>query len=108
MDDSDRTAVRDHQDLLAWMEAEHVCEEVIHAGEEVLEGLGVVCPRALARDPSSVSVAEAFLYLRRGEPFPGPEAAFPQPWIDLHRQADVRHDDLRGLPRSGQIARIDS
>ena len=44
MNDPNRSPVGDHQDLLAWMEAEHVCEEVIHTGGEVLERLGIVCP----------------------------------------------------------------
>ena len=32
MDDADRAAVGDHQHLLVWVEAEHICEEVTDAG----------------------------------------------------------------------------
>ena len=55
MDDPDRAAVGDHEHLLARVEAEHIREEVVHAGREVLEGLGIVCAGALAGAPAPVA-----------------------------------------------------
>lgn len=74
LDDPDRPAVRDHQDFLAGMEPEDICKEVIHAGGEVLERLGIICPAALAGEPAPMRIGEALLDLLRRQAFPQPEA----------------------------------
>jgi hypothetical protein len=107
MDDPDRAPVGDHQDLLVRVEPEHIGEEVVHAGGEILESLGVVCPGALAGEPASMRIGEPFLDLRRGEPFPGPEPPLAQPRIESNLETQLRRDDLRRLPRPGEVARID-
>jgi len=107
MDDPDRAAVGDHEDFFAWMEVEHVREEVVHAGREVLEGLGIVGSGALAGAPAPVRIAEAILDLRRRQSFPRAESSLPQPRVDPHFEAQLRGNDLGGLACAGQVARID-
>ena len=54
-----------------------------------------------------MGIGEPFLDLGRGEPLPRSEAALAQPWIESNLEAQLRRDDLRGLPRPGEVARID-
>ena len=101
MDDPDRPSVGDHQDFLAGMEAEHICKEVIHAGGEVLECLGIVCPGALAGEPAPMRIGEAFLDLRHGQSFPRAEATLAEPRVESNLEAEFRRDDVRSLARPG-------
>src|SRR4051794_1361485 len=103
MDDADRTAVRDDKNLLARVLAQHLGEEVVHAGREIREGLRVIRPRALACEPAPVRVAESLLDLRGRQSFPGTEASFSQPRIDPDLEAQLRSDDVCGLSCAGQI-----
>jgi len=101
MDDPDRSAVRDHQYFFAGMEPEHICKEVIHAGGEVFERLGIVCPRALAGEPAPMRIGEALLDLLRRQSFPRAEAPLAQPRINSNLETQLRRDDVRSLARPG-------
>jgi len=103
----DRSPVGDHQNFLVGMESEHICKEVVHAVGEVLERLGIVSPGALAGEPEPMRIGETLLDLRHRQSFPGSKAALAQPRIDSNPEAQLRRDDVRGLARSRQVARID-
>ena len=107
VDDPDRAPVGDHENLLTRVEAKHICEERAHPGEEVLEGLGVVCPGALAFAPAPVRIGEALLDLSGRQSFPRSEAPLAQPRIDSDLEAQRRRDDVRRLARPGQVTRVD-
>ena len=108
MDDPNRATVGDHQDLIARVKAEHICEEVIHTGGEVLEGLGIVRPGALTGAPAPMRFGETFLDLRHRQPFPGAEPSLAKPRIEANLEAQLRSNDLRSLACPRQVARIEN
>ncbi len=107
MNHPDRAAMGDHQHLLVRVEAKHICEELCHSREEILEGFSVVCAGALACLPASVRIGETLLDLRGRQSFPRSEAPLAQPRIDAHLEAQLGRDDLRRLTRPSEIARIE-
>ena len=54
-----------------------------------------------------MSLAEALLDLRRRQTFPGAEPSLAQARIEAHLEVELFRQDLRGLARPVQVARID-
>ena len=107
VNDPNRAAVGDDQHPLVAVAGEQLVDEGADARGERREVLGVGRAGALAAPPASVVGRESLLDLCRGQPLPSAEPALAKALIELDRDADAFADDLGGLARAGEVARVD-
>ena len=107
VNDPNRAAVGDDQHPLVRVAGEQLVDEGADARGERREVLGVGRAGALAAPPASVVGRESLLDLCRGQPLPSAEPALAKALIELDRDADAFADDLGGLARAGEVARVD-
>ena len=107
VDDPDRAPVAHHENLFAGVARHDLVDEAPDPGPERLELLGVVRARTDSFPPAPLLFGKGGLDLLGGPALPRAEAALTEARVESNLEAKTLGDDLSGLSRAGEVARVE-